>query len=75
MATRNRGRRSYALIMRDGARKEFLAADAAHALNLAQEILPLGRAAVLVEDGVVLAELDYSSDGFWAVSASAANPC
>jgi hypothetical protein len=60
--------RNYALVLEDGSRKEFKAQDAAHALVRAQAILPHGRAAALCEDGVPLAEISYSTEGFWAVS-------
>jgi hypothetical protein len=68
MAAAKPKRRSYALVFKDGSRNEFSAPDAAHALKLAQEILPIGRAAALCEDGELLAEISYSSEGFWAVS-------
>ena len=60
--------REYALLFKDGSRKEFRAADTAQALSLAQAILPQGLAAALCEDGVPVAEIAYSAEGYWAVS-------
>lgn len=68
MAARDFGQRSYTLVMSDGSRKEFSASDAAEALNVARGVLPLGRSASLLEDGIVLAEIDYAPEGFWQVS-------
>jgi hypothetical protein len=71
MGSTRLGQRSYALVLNDGSRKEFAAEDAAHALQMAQAVLPKGRAASLMEDGVPLAEISYSPNGFWAVSSCA----
>lgn len=62
------GGRSYLLAVKDGWTEEFSAPDAAHALAMAQRMLPLGRHASLIEDGVTLAQLSYSPSGFWTVS-------
>lgn len=72
MTSGKSGRRSYALVLKDGSKKEFSAEDAADALRMAQAVLPEGHSAALVEDGTTLAEINYSPTGFWAVSKTAA---
>lgn len=74
MASARPGRRSYALVLHDGSKKEFSAEDAANALQMARQVLPPGCSAALLEDGTTLAEINYSPDGFWAVSGRTAAP-
>jgi hypothetical protein len=62
------GRRNYTLLLNDGTKDEFLAADAADALKRVQTLLPKGGSASLMEDGAPLAEITYSPEGFWEVS-------
>jgi hypothetical protein len=66
--TKMLGERGYSLVMTDGTRTEFRARDAAHALTRAQDILPRGCSAALCEDGVPLAEISFSPEGYWSVS-------
>jgi hypothetical protein len=66
-------RRDYTLLMKKGgARIEFQAENATDALRHALSALPRGSSASLVEDGVTLAEISYSSEGFWTISDGAA---
>nr|WP_166178134.1 hypothetical protein [Altererythrobacter segetis] len=59
----------YALAFGNGAVSvELEASDRAGAFVTAQRIVKDGRPATLLEDGVPLASLSYSPEGFWTVS-------
>jgi len=59
----------YALAFGEGAiSAELEAADRATAFATAQRLVRDGRPATLLEDGVALATLSYSPEGFWTVS-------
>jgi len=59
----------YALAFSDGAISvELEAPDRASAFVTAQRLVKEGRPATLLEDGVALAQIGYSSAGFWTIS-------
>ena len=65
------GRRpdEYSLAFGDGSVSvELEAADRASAFETAQRLARDGRPATLLENGVPLASLSYSPEGFWTVS-------
>lgn len=70
---RSSSRRNYTLLIgSEGAQSRFDAVDTAEALQHVLAVLPKGSSAKLVADGVTLAEINHSSDGFWTVSGRAA---
>jgi hypothetical protein len=59
----------YELVLFGGAETvEFKAADMSHALKRCEAIIPPACCASIVEDGVALGKIRYSSKGFWTVS-------
>ncbi len=59
----------YSLAFGEGAISVALeAADRASAFETAQRLVKDGRPATLLENGVPLANLSYSPEGFWTVS-------
>lgn len=59
----------FALTFGDGAVSvELEAADRASAFVTAQRLVKDGRPATLLEDGLPLASLSYSPEGFWTLS-------
>jgi hypothetical protein len=59
----------YALAFGEGAVSiELEAPDRASAFETAQRLVKDGRPATLLENGVPLASLSYSPEGFWTVS-------
>jgi hypothetical protein len=59
---------SYELVRTEtGERTQFQAANVSDALLHAQSLMSEGEPATLAEDGIVLAHLTCSSNGFWGV--------
>jgi hypothetical protein len=59
----------FALVFGDGAVSVALEApDRASAFETAQRLVREDRPAKLLEDGVVLAQIEYSPAGFWTIS-------
>jgi hypothetical protein len=67
--TRHRPQGRYSLAFAQGAISvELEAPDRASAFETAQRLVRDGRPATLLENGVALASLSYSPEGFWTVS-------